>query len=63
MVKFESIVYELCNEKGVVLELKTFKIKEESINLIKYKGENFILKAYNDRKLLKEFQIEKYYYS
>ena len=61
MNKFDSIVYELCNDKGVVLELKTFKIKEESINLIKYKGKNFILKVYDDRKLLKSFQIQKVY--
>ena len=61
MDKFDSIVYELCNEKNVVLEVKAFKTKEESINLIKYKGKNFILKVYDDRKLLKSFQIQKVY--
>ncbi|OFY87729.1 MAG: hypothetical protein A3F72_02490 [Bacteroidetes bacterium RIFCSPLOWO2_12_FULL_35_15] len=59
MDKFDIIVYELCNEKNVVLEMKAFKTKEESVNLIKHKGKNFILKVYDDRKLLKSFQIQK----
>ena len=59
MDRFDSIFYELCNRNGVVLELKTFKTKEEIINLIKYQGKNFILKVYDDRKLLKAFQIKK----
>ena len=61
MDKFDSIVYELCTEEGVVLESKTSKIKEENINLIKHKGKNFILKVYDCRTLLKSFQIQKVY--
>lgn len=59
MEKFKVIVYELYNEKQTVLKVKAFHAKEESIDLIKYKGKNFILKVYDDRKLLKSFQIQK----
>lgn len=61
MERFEMIIYELCNEKQIVLKVKAFNTKEESIDLIKYSGKRFILKVYDERKLLKSFQIQKVY--
>lgn len=61
MEKFKVIVYELYNEKQTVLKVKAVHNKEESIDLIKYRGKNFILKVYDDRMLLKSFQIQKLY--
>lgn len=61
MEKFENIIYELSDEKDIIIAVKAFSTKEESIDLIKYIGENFILRIYDDRKLLKSFQIRKVY--